>query len=161
MSPLAFRLLIVSCVASLTTAPSIARVTTSRAPSAPARLAFASHRDGDWNVYVMPAEGGPATRLTSRPEQERFPLWSPDGATLAYGVQANGGWELWTMAADGTAPRRLFRGIAAKGHREWSPDGTRIVFGSGGDDSELYTIRPDGSELRRVATSPGADRDPT
>jgi Tol biopolymer transport system component len=35
------------------------------------------------------------------------------------------------------------------------------VFGSGGDDSELYTIRPDGSELRRVATSPGADRDPT
>ena len=141
MPPLSLRVAIVSCVVALSTASTVPQVDVPspipRAASEPARIAFASQRDGDWNVYVMPAEGGPATRLTARPEQERFPLWSPDGGMLAFGVQTSSGWELWVMAADGTGARRLAGGIAAKGYRQWSPDGTRIAFGSGGEDSEL------------------------
>ena len=94
MSSLTSRCMLGACIAALATGPSLVRDPTPVSPSVPSRLAFASHRDGDWNVYVMPADGGPATRLTTRPEQERFPLWSPDDRTIAYGVQTDHGWEL-------------------------------------------------------------------
>ena len=85
-----------------------------QAPSAPnaERIAFASHRDGNWEVYVMDADGARPARLTRRPDQDRFPLPSPDGSRLAFGSQV-----------DGTR-------IAAKARREWSPDGTRLTFSS-------------------------------
>ena len=40
----------------------------------------------------------------------------------------------------------------------WSPKGDRILFTSDRDgDWELYTIRPDGSDLKRLTHSPGND----
>jgi Tol biopolymer transport system component len=45
--------------------------------SAP-RIAFASERDGNWEIYAMDVDGGHQTRLTRRDPQDRFPLWSPD-----------------------------------------------------------------------------------
>src|SRR5687768_4133384 len=63
------------------------------APPAPSKIAFASRRDGNWEIYVMNADGGRQTRLTRRPQQDRFPLWSPDRTKLAFGSQGSGGWE--------------------------------------------------------------------
>jgi len=42
----------------------------------------------------------------------------------------------------------------------WSPSGDRILFTrqrSTDQDFDIYTIRPDGSDLRQVTRSPGAD----
>jgi TolB protein len=40
----------------------------------------------------------------------------------------------------------------------WSPRGDRILFTSDRDgDWELYTMRPDGSDLKRLTRSPGND----
>ena len=39
--------------------------------------------------------------------------------------------------------------------RDWSPDGSRLVFSmftEGQGDTELYTIAPDGSDLRQITT---------
>jgi hypothetical protein len=44
----------------------------------------------------------------------------------------------------------------------WSPRGDRILFTSDRDgDWELYTMRPDGSDLKRLTRSPGNDAHPT
>jgi len=99
-----------------------------RAREDASRIAFASRRDGNWEIYVMDADGGHQTRLTTRAEQDRFPLWSRDGTKLAFGSQGRSGWELWVMDSDGGNARHLYTGIAAKAPRQWSPDGTRIVF---------------------------------
>src|SRR5687767_11650089 len=93
-------------------------------PSAPAKIAFGSHRDGNWEIYTMDADGGRETRLTRRAAQERFPLWSPDGSKIAFGSQTPDGWDLWVMDADGANAKRLATDIVAKGLRQWSPDGT-------------------------------------
>src|SRR2546423_6980359 len=131
-------------------------------PVEPSRIAFASHRDGNWEIYAMDADGGRQTRLTTNDAQDRFPLWSPDRSKLAFGSQRNDRWELWVVEADGSNPRRLFTGMAAKAHRQWSPDGSRIVFESrldGERKGDIYTVRADGTGLTRLTTS-GDERNP-
>lgn len=44
----------------------------------------------------------------------------------------------------------------------WSPDGRHIAFGSDRDgDNEIYRIRADGTDLRRLTENPANDCSPT
>jgi dipeptidyl aminopeptidase/acylaminoacyl peptidase len=55
-------------------------------------LAFLSNRGGHTQVYLMPADGGAPTALTSRKQGVSNFRWSPDGKSIAY------------LAKDDTAP---------------------------------------------------------
>jgi Tol biopolymer transport system component len=126
-------------------------------------IAFASHRDGNWEIYLTDVDGGHQTRLTRRDPQDRFPLWSPDRSQIAFGSQVGGDhWELWVMNVDGTNPRFLATQIVAKGHRQWSHDGTRIVFAAKVDgDVEIFSVEVASGRLIRLTNSPGEDADPS
>jgi serine/threonine protein kinase/Tol biopolymer transport system component len=56
-------------------------------------VAFSDHIDGNQDVYVMDLSTRERVRVTSAPESEGYPLWSPDGGLLAY--QGRGG--LWAV----------------------------------------------------------------
>lgn len=140
-----------------------------RAPRAHGRMdaassiAFASRRDGNWEIYVVDA-GGQSRRLTTRTVEDRFPLWSPDGSQIAFGSQvgADWSWELWVMDADGTHQRRLHAGIVAKSSRGWCRGNNRIAFAANtGGNIEIFTVDPASSAVTRVTTAPGEDRDPS
>lgn len=132
-------------------------------PAATSRIAFASHRDGNWEIYLSDVDGLNQTRLTQRADQDRFPLWSPDRSQIAFGSQVGGDhWELWVMNADGTSPRSLATQIAAKGHRQWSHDGKRIVFAAEIEgDVEIFSVEVASGRLTRLTNSPGNDADPS
>ncbi len=69
------------------------------------------------------------------------------------------------MRLDGTELTELTDGL--KGGTDdrqpnWSPVGDRIVFqrrSPGSDDWNLYTMAPDGSDIRPVTTAPSSDTD--
>src|SRR6516225_8760077 len=48
------------------------------------RLAFIGRDEGPTEVYVMPAEGGPARRLTFQGAQAGMAGWTPDGSGILY-----------------------------------------------------------------------------
>jgi tricorn protease len=48
------------------------------------RLAFTGREEGDTEVYVMPVEGGPATRLTFEGCLAHVAGWRPDGSGILY-----------------------------------------------------------------------------
>src|SRR5437879_6286862 len=54
-------------------------------------LAFASNRGGDektpMNLYVIPAEGGEARKLTDQKESVEEIVWSPDSKRIAFGAR--------------------------------------------------------------------------
>jgi Tol biopolymer transport system component len=131
--------------------------------TAKSRIAFASYRDGNWEIYLTDPDGRHQTRLTRGDAQDRFPLWSPDQSKLAFGSQVGGTqWELWVMDVAGTKARSLASQIVAKGSRQWSHDGTRIVFAAAVDrDIEIFSVDVDNGTLMRLTTSPGDDRDPS
>lgn len=48
------------------------------------RIAFLSTRDGNFEVYVINADGTGLKRLTNTSDDECCPVWSPDGSRLAW-----------------------------------------------------------------------------
>ncbi|TRO54609.1 translocation protein TolB, partial [Candidatus Bathyarchaeota archaeon] len=43
------------------------------------KIAFNSDRDGNFEIYVMNADGSNVTRLTNNSDYDTVPWWSPDG----------------------------------------------------------------------------------
>ena len=83
-----------------------------------------------------------------------FPSWSPDGDQLVF---KRGHQLVVTSLADGTLVS-LTDASYYSNFPQWSPDGERIMFTSDRDNNfELYTIRPDGTQLRRLTDVPGVD----
>jgi Tol biopolymer transport system component len=119
-------------------------------------------------IWTIDADGSNATELVSSGRGggsgAGFPEWSPDGSRIAYTVASTptgpAAVEWWVMSADGSEQRLLHASTgpyysdwtAAR----WSPDGRFIAFAIGQtdrDESGLFLIRPDGSDLRRVSES--------
>jgi Tol biopolymer transport system component len=125
-------------------------------------------------LYHLDLASGRLTRL-ALPKR----LWSvtglavsPDGHQIAL---SNGGGEfpprnVYVIRTDGSRVRQITSGNYYEVTPAWSPDGSEIVFSStrccatahSSGDYALYTIRPDGTDLRLLRRDPGAtDIDPT
>jgi len=129
------------------------------------QIAFDSDRDrpvpggeGNWEIYVMEADGSGLRRLTTNDADDGLPAWSPDGTEIAFESKRDGNYEIYVMDRNGANQRRLTNNAAADGLPAWSPDGTRIAFESYRDgDYEIYVMDSNGANQRRLTHSPGED----
>ena len=116
------------------------------------QIAFVSDRTGQPEIYIMRTDGSREYRLTgkwgSRSTGFWAPAWSPDARWLA--LAGTGGIFLFSI---GTGVAKKLRGTrGGDSEPAWAPDGKTIVFAGGnrGAGTALYTIRSDGSGLRRL-----------
>lgn len=120
-------------------------------------IAFVAEDD----IWVAPATGGRATRVTAADGIASFPRLSPDGRRIAYSRQDGAGIEVWVVDADGGEPvRRTWLGAISQ-VRGWLPDG-RIVFTSDADQPfrqiyALHAVDADGGPVEALHL--GAARD--
>ena len=114
-------------------------------------------------LIMINADGSNRRDLTENLPNSGFPDWSPDGNQIVYRVWGNDG---RGGEARGLRLLDLRDGSVEVLTEEWdnfpywSPDGELILFTrqkSDDQDFDLFTIRPDGTELRQITTSPGAD----
>ena len=82
------------------------------------------------DLWVVPRGGGQARRLTSTPEPETDPRFSPDGLRIAYTSTVAGNTDVYVVATAGGTPTRLTFHPGVDCVRGWSPDGKRVIFGS-------------------------------
>jgi len=80
------------------------------------QIVFMSRREGNWEIYIVNADGSGLQRLTNDPAEDGLPTWSPDGNAIAFVSNRGGPWAVWAMTPDGSGQRQLFT-------MEGSPDG--------------------------------------
>ena len=79
--------------------------------------------------------------------------FSPDGARIAFNSDFGGIPQVWTADVDGGWPRPVTALDDPVHFLHWSPDGSEIAFTvapGGGMNEQVYTVRPDGTGLRRL-----------
>jgi Tol biopolymer transport system component len=82
------------------------------------------------SLWLLPAGGGRARRVSEVFDDIRQPVWSPDGSRIAFFGYRDGGYDLWSVDAAGRDLRQLTSGIHDDREPAWSPDGRRIAFAS-------------------------------
>ena len=93
------------------------------------RVAF-SRRDGDnLDIWIGRSRGAETTRLTFDAAYDRWPIWSPDSATITYSSGVPGAFHLRRRAADGSgSPEGLESNPSAQHPMDWSSDGQYLAF---------------------------------
>src|SRR5882724_6848758 len=71
------------------------------------KIAFASNRDGDSEIFTMNADGTNQLQLTNNVSADNTPAWSPDGKKIAFLSNRDGNGEIYVMNADGSNQTRL------------------------------------------------------
>jgi hypothetical protein len=125
--------------------------------------------------YVQPPSGGFRKELRSIPwsggsavsisvlynEVSEFE-WAPSGDQIAVNyIQVNGEGKsgLYLVPAQGGIERLIASPVFDP---HWSPDGSRLLvrlyIASG--ESDIYSVRPDGTDLRRLTSQPGDELEP-
>ena len=126
------------------------------------RIAFFRYtRTNGPDLFTVRTDGTGLRRLTRTEALEFTPDWSPDGTQIAY----TRSWrelpcrsDVMVVDADGGTPSKVLDRGCADSDPSWAPNGRRIVLYSNrpardsgpGRGAGLWTVRPDGSDLRLV-----------
>lgn len=65
------------------------------------KIVFASDRSGNYEIWLMDAEGLEQKRLTDHPAYDSHPTWSPDGRQIAFTSLRDGGLRVWLIPSVG------------------------------------------------------------
>lgn len=106
------------------------------------------------DLWLAPAQGGDAYRITDAPGLERYAKFSPDGSRLAFTGSYDGGRDVYVMDSRGGVPRRLTWHPGRDRVLGWTPDGKSVLFRSDRvmpyRAEEIYVVDVDGGMPRQL-----------
>jgi YVTN family beta-propeller protein len=109
-------------------------------------LAFATNRDGNWDIYALRLRDGALTRLTDDPADDTDPDWSWGTGRIAFqSTRGSPNGEIWTMTADGADARRLTTNFNGDHGPSWAPSGDYLTFFGNRAEQTVFRVRSDGS----------------
>jgi len=130
------------------------------------QILFASDRNGGVQLFTVRVDGKNLQQISNLPAMRGRSDWSPDGRYIVtYSGEA---WhrELYIMNADGSDAHQLTPPGGNSQGPSFSPDGNWVTFTAYFDNyediygCEIYIIRTDGTELRRLTSNDYCDYQP-
>jgi TolB protein len=91
-------------------------------------LAFCGERNGEFDIYTVPVEGGVESRLTEAKGLDDGPDYSADGQWIYFNSDRTGQMHVWRMKPDGSAQEQITNDEFNNWFPHPSPDGKWLVF---------------------------------
>lgn len=118
-------------------------------------IVFCQHDGEYWQIWIMDLDGSNKKQLTVSKIDKRSPDFSSDGQKIAY-VTNDG--KLWKMDNEGNNNTAIPLNISAS-EPKWCFNDKEIVFTSYRgiyflDDSDIWIVNNDGSNLRKIVRRP-------
>jgi TolB protein len=125
-----------------------------------ARLALTLTEKGDSDIFLIDLNGNVIKNLTDHWAIDVSPSFSPDGSRMAFVSNRAGTPQIYVMTlADGSVERITFD-FKYCTSPAWSSR-NRIAFAAmEGGVVDIYTVGPDGRNIRRVTSGTGNNEDP-
>jgi tricorn protease len=91
-------------------------------------IAFSSDRDGNLDVFIIPAEGGAARQLTFHSADDTVLGWSPDSRRVLFSAQRNEDFaaKIYTVGIEGGMAQNTGADMGI--YATFSPDGRRLAI---------------------------------
>jgi TolB protein len=103
-------------------------------------LAFDSNIEGNQEIFVMPAGGGEARRVTRNTGDDFAPNFSGDGSQITFHSTRNGNRDIYLINTDGSGEQRLTSDAEESFNPAFSPDGLRIAYGDRASKAGQLTL---------------------
>jgi len=91
-------------------------------------LVYTADRDGNHNIWAIPATGGQEIRLTTTHGLDDGPEYSPDGEYIYFNSTRTGQMKIWRMKSDGGNQEQISFGDCNDWFAHLSPDGKRMIY---------------------------------
>jgi len=99
-------------------------------------ICYAGQRD----LWIVPASGGPAARLTTDDQYDSTPVYSPRSGFLYFSSFREGTNAIWRVAQRGGRPARVTLGVGPEVQPSLSLDATRLVYSTFSTNSDLVIV---------------------
>ena len=121
------------------------------------RLAFASNRSGEEEIWIANGDGSNPVQITSmKGPLCANPRWSPDGRTILFSSRREGSGDLYLLVPDTGELRRITDDPSEDFEPRWSRDGRSIYFGSNRTGrSEVWKMSASGGSAVRITQQGG------
>ncbi len=126
-------------------------------------IAFASSRDGDFDIYLRPVIEGTAKldRLTDSPKADLEPAWAPNGREVVFTRGEGDASEIMLIDLVTRNVTRLTKNDDRDIDPTWSPDGKTIAFSrDNGDGYDIYTMVVETKKATRLTSDGAGNQDP-
>src|SRR5688500_13998301 len=91
-------------------------------------------------IWLVSRHGGAAKRLTSSPNEETNPVFSPDGRRIAFSRSNGNDWDVFITNADGSGEARVTMMPEDDFVTSWTPDGKEVIFETTRDEESLTRL---------------------
>ena len=99
---------------------------------------------GNWNLYRVPADGGPVKPLMSDAFNNTRPSWSLDGRWIYFASDRTGDWQIWKMPSAGGKPEQITRGGGREPVVSW--DGRRVYYAKPPPIQGIWAVPAEGGQ---------------
>ena len=123
-------------------------------------FAFASNREGQFDLFSMDFGGENWTVLSDLPNDKRHPALSPAGSQLVFEVAFTDTQRIFVvdLSSPETGVITLTQGAEPAHTARWSPDGTLIAYEVDAERGpDVVLVQPDGSGAAGLISRPGYD----
>ena len=121
------------------------------------KIVFESNRSGNWDIYMMDADGKNQQKITAKKSDDRRPSWHPSGKIILFESDRGGKTELYTIAIKNRKIRKISNS-AINGELifgNFSPNGKYVAVSAKESDekSNIILMKKNGKNIKRLTSN--------